>query len=1438
MATKNSSRKELLAENKRLLLRLDAAEETLRAVGSGEVDAFAISGPDGPQVFTLRGAEQPYRVLVETMNEGAVTLAADGTILYCNNRLAALLEIPQERLAGTALSSYVAPACQALFAARLEHCATGCDNDEIDLITGHGASLPVLICCSPLELPGNPGLSIIVTDLRQQKRNEEILAARRLAQSIIEQAGEAIVVCDSEGIIIQASRLAEQLCGKSPLLKPFNEMFLLRSKGTESPFSVVTLLEGVCFKNLEVEFRRGDDQTFHLLLNATPLKSDHDRSIGCVVTLTDITERKRSELVARRFYATLEGMNEVLSAALTCQTEEELGIACLEIAQKLTQSTFGFLSHVGPEGLEPTAMSIPGWDACSALEVKGHVFKIRGLFGRVVTGARAFFSNDLDQELDRVGLPPGHPPLDSFLGTPLVHESEVIGLISVANRPGGYSAFEQETLEALAPVVVEAFLRKRAEQALRESELRFRLALKNSPVSVAIQDRDLVYQWAYNQQTRRPDEIVGKTDADLFAPEDVAWILAAKLQVLESGSEVHLEHWLTSNGIRMFLDLSCEPLRDAAGKLTGIGLAVVNLTKQKLAEEALRQSEERYRLLADTMLQGVVHQDVNGRIIAMNPAAERILGKTRAEFLGASSLQEEQHCIRENGQPFPGQDHPSMVALRTGLPVRGVIMGVFNPKLRAHRWIGIDAVPVFRPGETQPSQVYTVFGDITERRQAQEELRLNTERFQVSLKGSPITAFNQNLDLRYTWVYNPALGYEVAEVIGRQDSDLFERPGDAAVTDAIKQEVIRSGAGRRQEVMILSRGVERCYDLIVDPLLDQDGQIVGVTCAAIDLTKRKQAEEELRQKEERLRLALDAARLAAWDWHMPSDQVVWNEMHYAMLGYLPGAVPPSYQAWASRVHPDDFERVRQKIAECIEEHKVYGAEFRTLCPDGDVRWLEARGEIEYDANNQPQRFYGVMADITERKRIEDELRGWNEELENRVAERTAQLAASVESLKLENAERRSAEESIMRLNRLFAVLSETNQAIVHTRDRETLFRQFCSIAVGAGSFRLAWVGLLDQNGRVRIVAADGATGYLDGITISAGEEPEGSGPTGLSLREGTNFICNDFLDSPFTLPWHERGRAFGIASSASIALKQEGRVIGALTLYSDKKDFFDHQQVGLLQQMGADVSFALDNMVLERRSREAERALREEATERLCAVEALREKEQLLIQQSRLAAMGEMIGNIAHQWRQPLNLLGLTAQQLLLLYDLGEFDRAILAENVQKEMEIIQHMSQTIDDFRDYFQPDKEKCDFKVREVVANTLSLLSGSLQGLHIGVEIIAQDDPIIHGYPNEFAQVLLNIVINAKDILMEREIEHPKVTITTFSAGGSAVVTVADNGGGIPEEVVGKVFDPYFTTKGPQRGTGVGLFMSKNIIEKNMGGKLSVRNLDDGAEFRVEV
>jgi PAS domain S-box-containing protein len=435
--------------------------------------------------------------------------------------------------------------------------------------------------------------------------------------------------------------------------------------------------------------------------------------------------------------------------------------------------------------------------------------------------------------------------------------------------------------------------------------------------------------------------------------------------------------------------------------------------------------------------------------------------------------------------------------------------------------------------------------------------------------------------------------------------------------------------------------------------------------------------------------------------------------------------------------------------------------------------------------------------------------------------------------------RKQAERTILRLNRLYAVLSATNHAIVHASDRLAIFQELCRVAVELGGFRLAWVGLVEKGSEeVKIAAASGEVCYLEEVRLAGGSGIPLLEPIMLSISNGTHYICNDFEKEELTRPGRDKPHAHGLFSLATIAIQQDAEVLGALTLYADEKDFFDAQQVELLQQMESELSFALDKLHQSKLRQDAEQALQDETWERLRAVEELRKNEQMLIHQSRQAALGEMIGNIAHQWRQPLNSLGLLVQQVPLYYPLGAVNQEYLEKTANKAMELIEHMSRTIDDFRNFFKPNKEKSLFDVKEEVARTLSLMEGSFQGQDIETVVDITGEAVVEGYANEFSQVLLNILINARDALVERRVEDGRVVIRVGREKGRVVVTIADNAGGIPEEIMAKIFDPYFTTKGPQSGTGVGLFMAKTIIERNMGGLLSVRNTAVGAEFRIEV
>lgn len=232
------------------------------------------------------------------------------------------------------------------------------------------------------------------------------------------------------------------------------------------------------------------------------------------------------------------------------------------------------------------------------------------------------------------------------------------------------------------------------------------------------------------------------------------------------------------------------------------------------------------------------------------------------------------------------------------------------------------------------------------------------------------------------------------------------------------------------------------------------------------------------------------------------------------------------------------------------------------------------------------------------------------------------------------------------------------------------------------------------------------------------------------------------------------------------------------------------------------------------------------------------EQERILMQQSRMAAMGEMIGAIAHQWRQPLNALGIMIQDLRYIERDGELTPEILDNTVNKSMNIIKFMSKTIDDFRGFFKTDKSKKKISVIERVKHSTELLSAQLSSYGITLEINGDDELETTCLANEFEQVILNLVNNARDALVFNNIKEPTIDINIVSIDDKIDILLSDNAGGIPEDIIDKIFDPYFTTKGPDRGTGMGLYMSKIIVENHMGGKLSVKNGKKGAVFLIEL
>ena len=224
----------------------------------------------------------------------------------------------------------------------------------------------------------------------------------------------------------------------------------------------------------------------------------------------------------------------------------------------------------------------------------------------------------------------------------------------------------------------------------------------------------------------------------------------------------------------------------------------------------------------------------------------------------------------------------------------------------------------------------------------------------------------------------------------------------------------------------------------------------------------------------------------------------------------------------------------------------------------------------------------------------------------------------------------------------------------------------------------------------------------------------------------------------------------------------------------------------------------------------------------------LKEKEQLLVQQSKMAAMGEMLENIAHQWRQPLSVISTVSTSMVMQKELG----IVLKEedeikSLNKINDTSQHLSKTINDFRDFFKTDKEKVKFNLKDIYCKTLNLVNSKFKSLSIEIYENLDDVEVIN-LDSEVIQVIMNILNNARDILETKENQKRLIVVDIYKDDKDAVISIKDNAGGVPTDIINKVFEPYFTTKHKAQGTGIGLYMSQEMVVKHMKGTLEVANV----------
>lgn len=788
------------------------------------------------------------------------------------------------------------------------------------------------------------GIALDISEAKEaQLKLEQNEARLREAESwyrtTLYSIGDAVITTDHAGCVRQMNQIAEKLTGwreSEASGRPLEEVFVIANEQTgkkvESPVKRV-LKEGkiVGLANHTVLISR-DGQEIPIVDSAAPIHAEDGSIVGAVLVFRDQSAERAAHNAIRESEERYRSLfNSMLNGF---------------ILYKVIRDEQGQPVDFRYVQMNPAFEQLTG---LKAAEVVGKTLK--EVFPHLETHWMDQFSQTVLE---------GKP-----------HQAENYS-VDVDKYYEVYSYAPEP--DHLALIFIDTTERVRTRLALKESEEKYRALYENAPLAyqsldVAGNIRDVNPQWLKTLGYER-DEVIGRLFSEFLLP-DWGSHFERNFPAFKARGYVHDVQFRMQHKDGHYIDVSFEGCigYNPDGSIKQTYCVFQDITLRKQAEEALRESERQFRTLFETMAHGVVIHDEDGKILEANKAAERILGMKHDQLLGLTSLDPRWRAIREDGSPFPGEEHPAMIALQTGEAVHDVVMGVYSPLIEKRNWININAVPVFLGSQERPAQVYVTFEDITERKEALDALKESEERYRTIFEGSnnPHAVIDtQGNYLEANEAFCRFVECSREELLQKNALD-FAVPGSDQAIKTKHEPLWQSGGSLETEYFI--NGKIKTLQLTITPGAWHGRQVVfGI---GADITERKQAEDALRKSEEKFRLIAESSAEDIWQLDLDGNVTYASPAVERMFGYTP--LEAEELGFAAFFPEDQLDRAGQAFAKALAGEPYQLIEFSGRKKDGTKIPVEV-SVMPIIQQGRITGVQGIARDITERVQTEQALR--------------------------------------------------------------------------------------------------------------------------------------------------------------------------------------------------------------------------------------------------------------------------------------------------------------------------------------------------------------------------------------------------------------------------------------------------------------------------------